>query len=88
MVSSLLVYQVHQRLIEIFGCSPDLPFAGLPVLVCGDLYQLPPVKGKPVYSSGNSMRGYLTLELWKHFKMVELTEVMRQQEDHEKTRRS
>ena len=31
MVSSVLFYQVHQRLNEIFGVSTDLPFAGLPV---------------------------------------------------------
>ena len=44
MVSSVLFYQVHQRLNEIFGVSTDLPFAGLPVVVCGNLYQLPSVK--------------------------------------------
>ena len=50
MVSSVLFYQVHQRLDEIFGVSTDLLFSGLPVLVCGGLYQLPPVKGAPIYS--------------------------------------
>ena len=34
MVSSVLFYQVYQRLNEIFGVSTDLPFVGLPVLVC------------------------------------------------------
>ena len=63
MVSSVLFYQVHQRLNEIFGVSTDLPFAGLPVLVCGDLYQLPPVKGAPIYSSTDNIKGYLSLEL-------------------------
>ena len=33
MVSSVLFYQVHQRLNEIFGVSTDLPFAGLPGLL-------------------------------------------------------
>ena len=68
---------------EIFGVSTDLPFAGLPVLVCGDLYQLPPVKGAPTYSSTDNIRGYLSLELWNNFKFVELTEVMRQRADLE-----
>ena len=36
-VSSMLFYQVHQRLNEVFEVSRDLSFAGLPVLVCGDL---------------------------------------------------
>ena len=60
-----------------------MPFAGLPVLVCGDLYQLPPVKGAPTYSSTDNIRGYLSLELWNNFKFVELTEVMRQRADLE-----
>ena len=49
MVSSVLFYQVHQRLNEILGCATELLFAWLPILVCGDLYQLPPVKGTPIY---------------------------------------
>ena len=48
MVLSVLLYQVHQRLNEIFEVSTNLPFARLPALVCGDLYQLPPVKGAPI----------------------------------------
>ena len=58
-------------------------FAWLSVLVCGDLYQLPPVKGAPIYSSTDNIKGYLSLELWNNFKVVELTEVMRQRGDLE-----
>ena len=83
MVSSVLFYQVHQRLNEIFGVSTDLPFAGLPVLVCGDLYQLPRVKGAPIYTSTDNIKRYLSLKLWNNFKVVELTEVMRQRGDIE-----
>ena len=83
LISSVLFYQVHQRLNEIFGVSTDLPFAGLPVLVCGALYQLPPVKGAPIYYSTDNIKGYLSLELWNNFKVVELTEVMRQRGDLE-----
>ena len=35
MVSTVPFYQVHQGLNEIFGCPTELPFAGLPFLVCG-----------------------------------------------------
>ena len=38
MVSSVLFYQVNQRLNEIFGYSGNEPFAGLPVIVCGDFF--------------------------------------------------
>ena len=82
MVSNVLLYQVHQRLNEIYGCSAELPFAGLPVLACGDLYQLPPVKGAPIYCNTGNIKGYLSLDLWRGFKMAELTEVMRQQGDY------
>ena len=83
MVSSVLFFQVNQRLTEIFRYSGKEPFAGLPVIVCRDLYRLPPVKGLPVYSSATSMKGFLALDLWKKFQMVELTEVMRQRGDHD-----
>ena len=51
MVSSELFFQLNQRLIEIFGCGSNKPFAGIPMVLCGYLYQLPPVRGKPIYMS-------------------------------------
>ena len=83
MVSSMLLYQVNQRLNEIFGYSDQLPFAGMPVIVYGDFYQLPPVRGFPVYSSTRSIKRLLTLGLWRKFEMAELTKVMRQREDYQ-----
>ena len=83
MVSSVLFYQVNQRLNEIFGYSGNEPFAGLPVIVCGDFFQLPPIKGLPVYSTAASIKGFNALDLWKKIQMVELTEVMRQRGDFE-----
>ena len=83
MVSSVLFYQVNQQLNEIFGYSGNEPFAGLPVIVCGGFLQLPPVKGLPVYSSAASIKGFIALDLWRKFQMVELTEVMRQRGDFE-----
>ena len=38
MVSSVLFYQVNQRLNDIFGYSGNEPFAGHPVIVCGDFF--------------------------------------------------
>ena len=40
MISIMLLYQVN---------SYQLPFAGISVIVCGDFYQLPLVRGLPVY---------------------------------------
>ena len=37
MVSNLLLFYVHERLIEIFGRTDNAPFAGLTVLTVGDL---------------------------------------------------
>ena len=49
MASNELFYQVHSRLIEIFYCKTDEPLLGIPIIVCGVLYQLPQVKGVPIY---------------------------------------
>ena len=84
MVSGMLLYQVNQRLNEIFGYSEQLPFAGLSVIVCGDFYQLPSVRSLPTYiSSTRSIKILLILDLWRKFKMAELTEVMRKRENYE-----
>ena len=83
MLASVLFYQRHQRLNEIFGYATELPSAGLPVLVCGDLYQLPSVKETPIYCNTDNMRRFFSLKLWRGFKIVELTEVMSQERDYE-----
>ena len=38
MVSNKLLSNVHQQLLEIFGCSPDIPFRGISVIACRDFY--------------------------------------------------
>ena len=53
------------------------------MIVCGDFYQLPRVKGSSVYSSTTSIKCFLALDLWKKFQMVERTEAMRQRGDHD-----
>ena len=63
---------------EIFGYSGNEPFAGLLVIVCGDFLQLPQVKDLTVYSSAASIKGFIVLDLWKKFHMIELIEVMHQ----------
>ena len=33
------------------GCSSDIAFAGILIIICRDLYQLPPFQQRPVYSN-------------------------------------
>ena len=80
MISKKVLYQIHQRLIEIFRL-PDQPLAGKSILAAGDLYQLPPVNAKPVYAKTfdfdfTQTMDYLSTDLWRLFKLVELTQVM------------
>ena len=82
-VSEKLVYQILQRLSEMFNVL-NILFAGKSALVVGDLYQLlPPVNTMPLYASSNSGEPeiYVADELWKIFRLVELTEVMHQKRD-------
>ena len=57
------------------------------VLVCGDLYQLPPVRACPVFENriveNCSPLRYAALDLWRMFKIIELTEITRQQGHNE-----
>ena len=78
MVSGKLLYQVHRRLNEIFHPLQDIPFGGKAVLVFGDFYQLPPVQGKAVlmFDETNTSDRFLMLDLWRKFRLVELTEIM------------
>ena len=77
MVSNILVLHINQRLVEIFGCNSNVPFAGLTLTFCEDFFQLPPIQARPLYSDFNDEWQNL-VQLWKMFKLAELTEVTRQ----------
>lgn len=79
MVSSTLLLNIHKRLCEIFGVVDEKPFAGKSILVCGDLYQLPPVMAKSVFDTDGLMIS--VFKLWHLFKLAELSESMRQRGD-------
>ena len=82
MVSNLQLHYIHLRLIEIFGCSDNVPFAGLTIIAVGDFYQLPPVQQRTVYADYKDAWQNL-VHLWKLFQIAELHEVMRQRGDFE-----
>ena len=62
MVSAEMLARIDQHL-QLFKRRQGVPFGGLHVLMAGDLYQLPPPKGKPIYAAPH---------LWKLFAVCEL----------------
>ena len=80
MVGNITLLHIHQRLKEIFGSSNSQMFAGISVIVVGDMYQLPPIRKKPVFA--NFKNDVFNLyHPWHLFTMIELTEIMRQKDD-------
>lgn len=77
MVSYELFKNISLRLQELK--QKELPFGGLHIFVFGDLMQLRPVKGHPIYIQPE----YHEAEphLWKYFDFFELTQNMRQKDD-------
>ena len=80
MISSDRLYDVHRRMEEIL-ISKDR-FGGRSVMLVGDIMQLPPVKGQPIYSPPFSKKNrslFTSSEsLWKNFKVATLSRNLRQ----------
>jgi len=70
--------------VKYFGITDNKnPFAGKSILLCGDLYQLPPIRASPVFSfEGRDKKMISIFKLWHLFKLAELTESMRQKGDN------
>ncbi|XP_069102242.1 uncharacterized protein [Argopecten irradians] len=78
MVDKKLLSYVHGRLRQIKQTGDHSPFGNVSVLAVGDFYQLPPVKGKALYTRD------IFYDLWNdNFSIVELEEIMRQKDDQE-----
>ena len=80
MVSNTTLLHIHQRLKEIFATPNNQLFAGLSIIVVGDLYQLPPIRQRPVFDEYKNHVPNLC-HPWSLFQMIELTEIMRQKDD-------
>ena len=52
------------------------------MVLCEELYHLPPVKGKPLCMSNQSVKGCVNTDLWEIFQFAELTEVIRHSGDN------
>ncbi|XP_029910642.1 uncharacterized protein LOC115361416 [Myripristis murdjan] len=74
MVNHNLLAYVHGRLRQIKQTGDFSPFGNVSVIAVGDFYQLPPVKGKPLYSSP------VGVDLWCNFSIVELKKIVRQKD--------
>jgi ATP-dependent exoDNAse (exonuclease V) alpha subunit len=77
---------IDDRLRQIFP-DVDQIFGGLNVLLCGDFFQLPPVNGRPLYTT--KPIGPIAIKgqgLYQSFdRTIQLTKVMRQQGEDETT---
>ena len=77
MVSNMKLLFIHQRLKDIFGTPEYSLFAGKAIIAVGDLFQLPPCKGKPVFAE-YSKDLFNLCHPWREFTIFELTGIMRQ----------
>ena len=81
MVSNNKLSFIDQRLQQLTGTK--VPFGGISVIAVGDLYQLQPVADSWIFQDLSKNASVFSPNLWKeHFKMFELTEIMRQKDDH------
>ncbi|XP_029923306.1 uncharacterized protein LOC115370422 isoform X2 [Myripristis murdjan] len=74
MVDHNVLAYVHGRLRQVKQTGDFSPFGNVSVIAVGDFYQLPPVKGKPLYSSP------VGVDLWCNFSIVELKKIVRQKD--------
>ena len=51
MVANITLLHIHQRLKEIVATTNSHFFAGISIIAVGDLYQLPPIRRKPVFEN-------------------------------------
>ena len=86
MISCSSLYDVHRRMIEIFGGSKK--FAGKAVILLGDLMQLKPVRGSPIFSKPRDKKRFSIWSipegnLWNNMTVITLTSNFRQGNNNE-----
>ena len=60
------------------------PFGGISVICVGDLFQLHPVMDRWIFKQPQNDYSILAPNVWTdHFKLYELTQIMRQKDDRE-----
>ena len=88
MVSSTNLYDIHHRLHEIFQpLDLEVVFGGKAVVLLGDLMQLKPVRGSPIYAKPKGKGDHReslwrsTSNLWAKPKVITLTRNFRQNQN-------
>ncbi|XP_042601481.1 uncharacterized protein LOC122140744 [Cyprinus carpio] len=77
MVDHNLLAYIHGRLRQIKQTGDFSPFGNVSIIAVGDFFQLPPVKGKPLY-----IDDILGINLWSTlFSVVELKTIVRQKDN-------
>ncbi|KAJ8050313.1 ATP-dependent DNA helicase PIF1 [Holothuria leucospilota] len=77
MVDVDMLSYINCRLQQIKGSSMHEPFGNVSILAVGDFYQLPPIRGKPLFDIDPGA----LVKLWSIFYKWQLDEIMRQKED-------
>ena len=85
MVSNKMLKHIHERLKQIFGTPDSMLYAGISLIKVGDLYQIPPIKAKHIFSEYENDCFNIS-HLWSVFEMSKLDQITCQQGDDEFTK--
>ena len=80
LVSNNMLKHIHERLKQIFGTPDSMLYAGISLITVGDLYQLPPIKAKHIFSEYKN-DCFNICHPCSVFEMIEMDQIMRRQGD-------
>ena len=66
LVGADILYKIDAKLREIFNLRKDIPFAGIGIMLVGDLLQIPPVNAKYIFSRPANDKNIITHDITQH----------------------
>ena len=66
LVGADILYKIDAKLREIFNLRKDIPFAGIGIILVGDLLQIPPVNAKYIFSRPANDKNIITHDITQH----------------------